>query len=42
MTIGYAAELRVIKAGDEYWAIWGATARARVAEEPQKIRRAYA
>ena len=37
-----ALALRVIKAGDEYWAIWGATARARVAEEPQKIRRAYA
>ena len=34
--------LRVVKAGEEYWATWGAVARAQVFEEPERSFRAYA
>ena len=37
-----ALALRVVKAGGEYWATWGAVARARVCEEQEKSFRAYA
>jgi hypothetical protein len=37
-----ALALRVVKAGEEYWATWGAAARAQVSEEPEKSFRAYA
>lgn len=37
-----ALALRVVKAGAEYWATWGAVARAQVCEQPEKSFRAYA
>ena len=37
-----ALALRVVKTGGEYWATWGATARARLPEEPQKNSRMHA
>jgi hypothetical protein len=37
-----ALALRVVKTGEEYWATWDATARVRVAEEPEKNSRLHA
>ena len=42
MAQGEALALRVVKTGGEYWATWGATARARLPEEPQKNSRMHA
>ena len=41
-TLSEALALRVVKAGAEYWAMWGAVARAQVCEQPEKSFRAYA
>ena len=37
-----ALALHVVKAGGEYWATWGAVARAQICEAPEKSFRAYA
>jgi hypothetical protein len=42
LTRSEALALQVVKTGGEYWATWGATARAQLSEAPQESLRAYA